>query len=77
MRWFKRDWLARRHRLKVAELAILWLGEEEIDARRFGCACTVIERYLLDGGPETARIHDERAVEEAVVSLASIERIVK
>jgi hypothetical protein len=58
----KRDWLSRDHRLRVADLAIKWLAtcpSQEISARRFGAACTVIERYLIEGGPATAQLHEE------------------
>lgn len=60
----KRDWLSREHRLRVADIAIRWLAllpEERREAKHFGCACLVIERYLIDGGEETAQLHDETA----------------
>lgn len=55
----KRNWLSRGHRLRVAGLAIQWLKDEKVDAHRFACACVVIERYLVDGGEKSAKLHAE------------------
>jgi hypothetical protein len=62
----KRDWLTREQRLRVAEIAVRWLAllpEGSREAREFGCACTVIERYLVDGGPATMELHEGAGAE--------------
>ena len=67
----KRAALSRANRLRVAELAIAWLGDDQ-EAAHFAEACISIERYVTLGGIAAAKRYAPKPRTADIVALKRV-----